>query len=277
MQKILNFYRLCFLVLLLLVISDASPAQKPADSLQDTREQLSRQVNNPNSLITQIQLKDVVTSRVPGYNGSANSLQIIPILPIPRNKIFCFDQLIKITIQLPTVPGPVNETGLGDISLVDVGIIKRTWGEWGAGLTFVFPTATSEILGQGKWQIGPSLAFMYTKIHNLIIGAIIQNQISFAGDPSRPAVNTLLLTPTCTWTLNGGWFVGYSDIDWSYDWRNDHDLTIPLGIQAGKVHHLGKLPLSVSAEAAWMGERPDYFPEWFFGFECIFIFPGARL
>ena len=43
------------------------------------------------------------------------------------------------------------------------------------GLSFVFPTASSENLGQGKWQIGPAIALMYTGIQNLVFGAVFQN------------------------------------------------------------------------------------------------------
>ena len=257
----------------LLLLCYTTFAQSNSDSLKNERKKLSQQVNNPTAPLTQIQLRDVLTSNVPGYNGSANLFQIVPVMPIPRNSLLGFDQLMKITFQVPSTPNPNGETGFGDIDLFDLYTMSETWGRWGAGLSFVFPTASSENLGAGKWQIGPAVALMYIGIPNLVFGAVFQNPISFAGNTSRADVNILTITPTITWTLSDGWFAGYCDFNWSFDWENNGQATIPLGLQAGKVVSLNKLPISLSLEGGWMAAHPEDFPEWLFGFECVLIFP----
>ena len=271
-SSVTNF-RLLFTIILPLITFNSIIAQNVNGSLTNENKKLAEQVNNPTSPLTQIQLRNVFSTRIPGYDGGSNLFQIIPVLPIPRGNPFGFDQLMKVTIQIPSTPNPNAEAGFGDLELFDLAAFKKPWGQWGAGLTFVFPTASSEILGQGKWQIGPAIAIMYTKFPDLILGAVFQNQISFAGDPSREDVNALIITPTITMNFADGWFAGYSDFNWTVNWRNDAEVTIPIGLQCGKVVSLGSAPLSVSMEACWTAIRPDNFPEWLVGFECILIFP----
>jgi hypothetical protein len=266
--------KIAVILIISFLLCDAPFAQTISDSLKNERKKLSQQVNNPTAPLTQIQLRDVLTSNVPGYNGSANLFQIVPVMPIPRNSLLGFDQLMKITFQVPSTPNPNGETGFGDIDLFDLYTMSETWGRWGAGLSFVFPTASSENLGAGKWQIGPAVALMYVEIQNLVFGAVFQNPISFAGDQSRADVSALIITPTITWTFSNGWFAGYSDFDWTFDWKNDGQATIPLGLQAGKVVSLNSLPISLSIEGSWLAVSPDESPEWLFGFECVLIFPN---
>lgn len=48
-------------------------------------------------------------------------------------------------------------TGLGDsVLLTLLGPNRNDGFVWGAGASQIFPTATEEVLGQGKWQAGPS-------------------------------------------------------------------------------------------------------------------------
>ena len=63
---------------------------------------------------------------------------------------------------------------------------------WGVGPAFVIPTATNDLLGQGKLSIGPSVvAFAQPK--HWTIGALTNNVWSVAGSGGRPDVNQMLL------------------------------------------------------------------------------------
>lgn len=248
----------------------ADSHERPANA-GDTAQALSSQVNDPTAPISLIQFREILVPSVPGAEGPANVFEIQPVLPISASHRIPFDQLMKITLPLVTTPGPGRTTGLGDFQVFDLVSLQQSWGRWGLGPTVVFPTATSDALGQGKWQAGPAAAIMMTAVDHLQVGAVFQNPISFAGDSSRESVNALTITPTLTYNMPGGWFGGSSDFDWIFDWENDGAATIPLGIQLGKVFALGSMPFSFSVEGAYNVVRPSDGPEWLVGFELNWI------
>ena len=224
--------------------------------------------------------------------------QLQPVLPIGPFHKFPVVQLMKMTLPLvistPGVPPPfgcigcppVAEgiTGLGDLQVFDLFTFKQSWGRWGIGPTLVFPTANAPQLGAGKWQAGPSFALIYTGIKNLTVGAVLQNPVSFAGSPNRPKVNEMIITPTFTFNLKEGWFVGLSDFNWSFNWESGGEATFPLGAQVGKVVRIGKQPFSLAIEAGGAAARPAGIPNpgLILGFEVSPIFnfhlgPGEKI
>jgi hypothetical protein len=237
---------------------------------------LANQVNDPTAPVTLIQLREVLAPSVPGYDSPANLLQLEPVFPIFPTRLLPFEQLVKMTISFPTTPNPGSQTGLGDFSVFDVATFKESWGKWGFGPALVFPTATSRALGQGKWQAGPAVAAIFTGVRNLTIGAVAQNPISFAGSSDQPTVNSLLITPTITYNLPHGWFAGYSDFEWTFDWRDGGAATIPLGLQTGKIFKLGRVPVSLSLQGGWFPVRPDSSPEWLVCMELTVILKTFR-
>jgi hypothetical protein len=245
---------------------------------------LADQAANPAAPLTQIQIRDILLPKVAGTDGATNLLQLQPVVPIGPFKSLPFLQLVKITLQVPSLPGPVNDSGFGDLSLFDLVSIKTSWGRWGFGPALVFPTAASEELGAGKWQAGAAVALIYTGTKNLTAGAVLQNPISFAGDADRPDVNELIIAPTLTVNLTKGWFAGLSDFNWTFDWKDGGAATIPVGVQVGKIVRIGRQPLNVSVEAGRAVVRPDGTPDpgWIFGFEFSPIFnwhvgPGEKI
>ena len=77
-----------------------------------------------------------------------------------------------------------------------------------------------------------------------------------------------------TYHLPGGWFGGYSDFDWIFDWENDGAATIPVGLQFGKVFSIGSVPFSLSVEGGFNVVRPSDYPEWLVGVELNWILTG---
>ena len=227
------------------------PAKSGADV---SAQELANQIDDPAAPVTSIQFRDILLPKVSGTNGAVNMWQLQPVLPIGPFHKFPVVQLMKMTLPLvistPGVPPPFGcigcppvaegTTGLGDLQVFDLFTFKQSWGRWGIGPTLRFPTANAPRLGAGKWQAGPSFALIYTGIKNLTVGAILQNPVSFAGSPNRPNVNEMIITPTFTFNLKEGWFVGISDFNWSFNWESGGEATFPLGAQVGKVVRIGK-------------------------------------
>jgi hypothetical protein len=237
--------------------------------------ELAKQANNPTAPLAQIQFRDIYVPTAKPQNGALNSFQFQPVIPIGPFERFPITQLMKITMPfVSTVPEPTNATGMGDLTVFDLVTVKQSWGTWGVGPILVFPAATNEALGAGKYQAGPSAGAMVTGIENLVAGAILQNPISFAGSSNRQSVNQLIVSPTLTYNLKGGWFFGLSDYNWTFDWKAGGAPVIPAGIQVGKLIRIGKQPISFSVEAGRVLARPANTPNpgWIFGFEITPLF-----
>jgi hypothetical protein len=272
-------------------------AQAPADSGEPPPEkpklteaqELANQVNNPAAPLSQLQFRDVLLPSVPGTQGAVNAFQIQPIVPIGPFHSFPVVQLVKMTIPfnslpLAGVPPVVSETGIGDIALVDLFTFSAKWGKWGFGPSFVFPSASSPLLGAGKWQLGPSAALIYTGVKNLTAGVVAQNPISFAGSPDRAKQNNLIITPTLTYNMKKGWFAGLGDFNWNFNWENGGAALVPLAFQVGKVVRIGRQPCSISFEIGGAVARPAGMPNpgVIMGFEFTPIFnyhvgPGEKI
>jgi len=233
---------------------------------------LANEVNDPTAPITLLQLRDVIAPAWTDSTGGGNLLEVQFVLPIAKGKLFPISQLSRTSVPLIWLPAPNYEFGFGDVEFFDIGLLPAKWGRWGFGVSLVFPTASSTKLGQGKWQAGPAVGLIFTNIPNLQFGLVLQNPISFAGASDRPSVNALSISPTLTYNFSGGWFAGYSDFEWSFDWLDNGAATIPLGIQVGKVVSIGKRHFVFSAEGGKFMARPnDQTPSWVIGLEAAWV------
>jgi hypothetical protein len=262
--------------------SGANPPATAQDSTtgrsgggQTPVQKLATEVNDPAAPLTSLQIRDILLPEVAGTDGATNALEFQPVLPVGPFDALPFVQLIKVAMPiLTTYPEPTPVSGIGDLRLLDLATFKARFGRYGVGFTVVFPTASSTLLGAGKWQAGPAAALVYGKRTNLVVGVVLENPISFAGDSSRADLNELIVTPALTYSMPRGWFAGLGQYSITFDWEDDGAATIPLGLQIGKLVKPWKRPISLSVEAgkyaAWPAGTPD--PGWIFGVEITPVF-----
>lgn len=82
----------------------------------------------------------------------------------------------------------------------------------GAGPVFLYPTASDELLGTGKWGAGPT-AVVLKQFGGSTVGALMNQILSFAGDSNRSYVSRTFLQPfvayatktKTTYTINQAW------------------------------------------------------------------------
>ena len=93
-----------------------------------------------------------------------------------------------------------------------------------------------------------------------ILGVLVQDWWSFAGDDDRLATSSMNLQPIAAWFLPDGWSLGYSG-NILANWTNDasNTFTVPLGVGVAKVVKLGRLPVKLSLAGQWMPVQPDAF------------------
>jgi hypothetical protein len=231
-----------------------SPSGEPSAS------ELNRQLTNPVSSLWSISNQ---FNNFELNNGHwNNNWNFQPVLPVSLTKDW---NLITRPVMpfyniVPheTAPGNFERAaGLGDLALVEL-LSPAHSGNWilGAGPTFIFPTATSEFTGQGKWQMGPSVVVGYlTK--EFFIGVFPQQWWSIGGQHGRLDTNQMNLQPIATVFFGEGRSLGYSGnilADWNAP--SEDVWTVPVGLGLAKVMKLGRLPVKVQLAVQYMPVHP---------------------
>ena len=251
--------------LMLVVVSHPSSCLAQDKSGPGTRtdeEPLSEQVTDPLAYLTQVQIKDIYTPAEYGTNAQPNTVQIRSIFSIRPFWPIPFEQLIRMTIKIDTTPdgkGASTTTAYDDMQLLDLFAMpwpnsRQTHFLWGLGPYFIFPTSSSNLLGQGAWQMGPAAGFSYRGIPRLNIAGLLQQATSFAYTSSRSVpVTSLSFQPILTYQLGGGWAVKSSDATWTFNLRHNTSTTMPLSAGLGKVWKLSNdYAVDTAVSGEWM-------------------------
>ncbi len=230
-------------------------AAPPANSSAGDNRDLATQANDPTAPITELQFQNSYTPAYYGTGGQGNLFILQPVLPGKPHGWF------PLTITRPTVPlvsTPNGRTGLGDILIVSVGIFPLTPKlKLGLGPVFIAPSATNRFAGQGKWQLGPSAVTIFTGVPRMVIGALIENPISFAGESSRADTNAMSLQPIIVKTLANGYYVRF-DPTMSFDWERGGAGTVPVNLGLGRLFKVRAQAVSAYLEPEWTVHRPAY-------------------
>src|SRR5262245_6204137 len=251
-------------------VAQAAPALETSESVegkehephQVSANELSRQLLNPVTSLWSLQFQ-FNNYRLDSGKWN-NNLLFQPVLPIALTKDLNLINrpVIPLYNSVPheTAPGEFERTtGFGDITLVEL-LSPAHSGHWilGAGPTFIFPSASSDFTGQGKWQVGPAAVIGYLSKH-FIVGAFPQWWWSFAGDSSRPDTAQMNLQPFAAVFLGEGWNIGYSgNILAAFKAPSSTTWTVPIGMEIGKVVKFGKLPIKIELAGQYMPIHPDH-------------------
>jgi hypothetical protein len=239
-----------------------------------SKQPLQAQATNPNAPLIQFNVFN--TSGPTNSEGEswANLIIIQPFIPVKPLRWFPIAQIMRPSVPILTTPGPNRVTGLGDIAFFDVLVPDHySWGSWGIGAAFVFPSATDDKLGAGKWQLGPAFTLLFQGIPNVQLGVIVQNPISFAGDSDRPDVNQMLIQPIAQYNFPKGWYASIGDFTWSFDWENGGAPTIPLALQVGRVVKIGGLVWNLAMEGEYTVANAGGAPIWSLRFGVSLLIP----
>src|SRR5271169_4653125 len=224
--------------------------QKPAGlSEEEQAEALQKATQNPVANLISVPLQNNTNLNYGPYNRTQDVLNIQPVIPAHLGKNW---MLISRIIQ-PIVwqPYPNQNTG-GEYGLGDMNptffLSPAKPGKliWGVGPAFVIPTATNDILGQGKLSMGPSVVVLAQPPH-WTIGAITNNVWSVAGSGGRPPVNQFLLQYFINYNMKKGWYISMSPII-TANWRasSGNMWTVPFGGGVGRIMKLGFQPVNIS-------------------------------
>jgi hypothetical protein len=258
-------------VLLLAVVIGASGALADDDRPSATAQaELVNQANAPISSILQVRFQETFAPEFWDLHGRGNTFSIAVTMPLARYRLLPFPQLSLLSLPVAvTLPGEV--TGFGDMRLADVAVFDLGPGVvWGFGATFVFPTASEPVTGQGKWQAGPAAAIAFAP-EKWLLGVFAQNPISFAGDRKRADTNALFLQPFATYQLGGGWFIR-SQPQVVFNWQTGKQV-VPLDLGMGRVFKIGRQDVSLFVEPFWNISHDGPGPRYGITFGASLLYP----
>jgi hypothetical protein len=135
----------------------------------------------------------------PADDGSRSVLNNQPVIPFSFGEDWNIISrtIVPLVDQSDIFPGAGSQTGLGDTvqSLFLSPKAPTTGGIiWGVGPVFLLPTATDDLLGAGKWGIGPTGVVLRQQGPWTMDG--LANHIwSVAGDEYRADVSQSFLQP----------------------------------------------------------------------------------
>jgi len=231
---------------------------------------LVKQANAPISSILQIRLQDTFVPQFNGLHGSGNTVTMSVTMPLPKYRLLPFPQLTLLTFPA-AVSLPGEATAIGDLRFVNIAVFHANpMFLWGIGPTFVFPTAGGRATGQGKWQAGPAAAVAFVP-EKWLVGVLIQNPISFAGDRDRKDVNSMIVQPFVTYQLGDGWFVR-SQPQLYFNWKTGRQV-LPLDLGAGRVFRIGRQNINCFVEPFWNITKDGPSPEYGITFGVSLLYP----
>ena len=256
---------------------------------QTDDEPLAEQVYDPLSHLTQIQIKDLYTPAEYGTDAQPNTEQLRAIFAIRPFSFIPVEQLVRPTFKVVTVPngkGASTTTAYDDMQLLDLFVMPwpnsgETHFRWGIGSYFVFPTASSDRVGNKSWQAGPAGAFSYRGIPDLNISGLLQQATSFAYTSSKAApVSSLTFQPILSYQLGHGWYLKSSDATWTFNLHHKTSTTMPLSAGFGKTWDLSKgyaVDTSVSGEWTVYRQFTSQTEQFTLNFQVALLLPKLEL
>jgi len=248
--------------------------QTPAAST--TTNALQKAVQNPVASLISVPIQNNNNFDTGPADRTQDVLNIQPVIPVPiSNNWTLITRIIQPIVWQPYPGEPTGgQYGFGDMNpTFFLAPAKPGKLIWGAGPAMVIPTATNQILGQGKLSVGPSVVALIQP-KKWTIGALVNNVWSIAGSGGRPVVNQMTLQYFVNYDLNKGYYISVSPI-LTANWRASRGnvWTVPFGGGIGRIMKLGFQPVNLSAAFYGNPIRPSGTSSWSMRLQIAFLFP----
>jgi len=251
-------------------------------------EALAKAAQNPVASLISVPLQNNSNFNVGPYRRTQDIFNIQPVIPKPitQNWMLITRVIQPIVWQPYTTQDTGGEVGFGDMSpTFFLSPAKPGKLIWGAGPAFVIPTATSSLLGQGKFSLGPGVVALLQPGH-WTFGVLVNNVFSVVGSSHRPSVNQMSLQYFITYNLKKGWNINSGPIvaaNWhnqaSGDAADGNDTTsggrwtVPYGGGVGRITRLGYQPVNFSVNFYGNAIHPPGSSPWDMRIQLAFLFP----
>lgn len=245
-----------------------------ARAAEQNQAELAKQTQNPVAALISVPFQNNWDFGIGPANATRYTLNFQPIVPFalsPDANLIVRTIVPYIYAESP-VKGGEDKSGLGDITQSFFFGPRNGLGGWtvAAGPVFLWPSATDDALGTGKWGAGPTAVILQQQ-HGWTYGALFNHIWSYAGEGNRADVSASLVQPFVSYVTKTYTSLGVSS-ESTYDWEASQ-WTVPLNLSVSQLLKLGKLPFQVGAAGRYYAARPEGGPDWGLRFTLTFLFP----
>jgi hypothetical protein len=263
-----------------------APATAAQPAATDTAA-LAKATQNPVASLISVPLQNNSNFGIGTYSRTGDIFNIQPVIPMKLSeKVMLITRIIQPLVWQPYPSQPTGgQAGIGDMNpTFFLSPAKAGKLIYGAGPTFILPTATSPQTGQGKFSLGPSVVALVQPGH-WTVGVLINNLFSVAGSSHRPDVNQMLLQYFVNYNLNKGYYLTSGPIvtaNWnangSIDAATGNDVpggvwTVPFGGGIGQIRRLGFQPINWTLQFYGNAVHPAGGSPWSFKFQIALLYP----
>lgn len=253
------------------------PAQSTATNASAETAALARKLQNPVADLITAPIQNNWDFGIGPARATRYTVNLQPIIPISVSQdwnVITRTILPIIHAQSP-IPGGRDKSGLGDTLQSFFLSPKETLHDWvlGAGPACLYPTATDEALGGGKFGLGPT-AVALRQHHGWTYGALANHVWSVAGAGGRPDLSTTFVQPFALYTTSTFTTFGLN-MECSRDWERDQ-WTVPVHLVTSQLFKIGKQPVQLTLGGRYYAERPAGGPDWGLRFMVTFLFPNRE-
>lgn len=267
---------LCIVLCISPIAFAADEAAKQPEDEKVEKETLAKKLNNPVAHLISVPFQGNYDSGIGPEDGHKFYVNMEPVIPISITKDFdIISRTVLSVVSQDNVFGKSgSQSGLSDLeeSLFLSPKKPTNWGLiWGAGPIFLLPSATDDLLGSGKFGIGPTIVLL--KQHGPWTYGLLANHIwSVAGESDREKVDNTYLQPFVCYTTKDAWTFSLNS-ESNYDWTNS-EWSIPVNAVVSKLVKIDKLPVSFFGGVRYWIETPKSGPEGIaFRFGVTLLFP----
>ncbi len=258
--------------ILCLILSDAK-----STNAQRKDEDLVKAAQNPIANLMSFPFENDTNFKTgpdTSSNRTQNILNIQPVIPLLHGR------LITRTI-FPLIWNPIysqesgSDFGFGDILFTAFYSPESKGLTWGVGPVLQFPTGGPDF-GTGKWSAGVSVVALTMPGH-WVIGALLNNVWSFAGQENRADVNFMTFQPFINYNLPNFYFTFSPIVTANWEADSDNQWTVPIGVGLGKLVKFGKLPVNLNASYYYNVVAPDYTAQYQVRLLAAILLPASLL
>jgi hypothetical protein len=199
--------RISFIISIYCVFIFSATAQEATAPKTTDAAELAKKLANPVASLISVPFQNNVDVGIGDFNGSRNTLNFQPVIPIKlTTKLNLITRIVLPIVAQHDIYGENSkQSGLSDavVSAFISPSEPKNGLVWGAGPALLVPTATDNLLGTEKFGVGPT-ALVLKQANGWTIGGLANQIWSVAGNNDRTDVNQLFLQPFLNYNWKSG-------------------------------------------------------------------------